>query len=158
VAVVGAAADVVVVVAEARMINEVPPIAWEQHIILCGLGHVGERVYALLAALGERVVVINDVAPLFWQELEGGPNSQLILGDARNDRILRQAGIATARAILIVTGNDMTNVAIAVDARKRVHLDTVIKAGQAGRLPYISGRLRRQGRTVRLACPGEGAG
>jgi hypothetical protein len=30
----------------------------------------------------------------------------------------------------------------------RVQLDTVIKAGQAGRLPYVSGRL---------ACPGEGA-
>ncbi|MEI8289184.1 MAG: NAD-binding protein [Verrucomicrobiota bacterium] len=93
-------------------------IGWQQHLIVCGLGHVGERVYSLLAALGEHVVVINDISPLFWQEMETGQNSQLVLGDARNDRILQQAGIGTARAILIVTGNDMTNVSIAADARK----------------------------------------
>jgi Trk K+ transport system NAD-binding subunit len=84
-------------------------IGWQQHVIVCGLGHVGERVYSLLASLGEQVVIVNDVTPLFWQEMEAGQNSKLVLGDARNERILRQAGIGSARAILIVTGNDMTN-------------------------------------------------
>ena len=93
-------------------------IGWQQHLIVCGLGHVGERVYSLLAALDEQVVIVNDVTPLFWQEMEAGRNSKLVLGDARNGRILRQAGIGTARAIMIATGNDMTNVSIAVDARK----------------------------------------
>ena len=100
------------------MIRESQSGSRQQHIILCGLGRVGERVYALLAALGEQVVVVNDVTPLFWQEMEASTAATLILGDARNEKTLRQAGVGTARAILIVTGNDMTNVAIAVDARK----------------------------------------
>ena len=95
-----------------------PFIDRSQHLILCGLGHVGERVFALLAALGETIIAINNETPLFWQEMDANPAATLILGDARNERILRQAGVASARAILIVTGDDMTNVSIAVDARK----------------------------------------
>lgn len=119
VAVVAVAAAVVAVVSNA-MSGKSQSANGEQHIIVCGLGHVGERVFALLAAMGERVVAINDVPPLFWQQMAASPDSpfKLILGDARNDRILQLAGISTARAILIVTGNDLTNVSIAVDARK----------------------------------------
>jgi hypothetical protein len=39
---------------------------------------------------------------------------------------------------------------------KRLHLDTVLGKGQAGRAALRCWRLRRQRRTARPACPGEG--
>jgi len=41
------------------MTGESPLNDRRQHLILCGLGHVGERVFALLAALGEPIVAIS---------------------------------------------------------------------------------------------------
>ena len=85
------------------------------HLIVCGLGHVGYRSLCLLAQLGESAVVIT---------LETGDESRLatepqfpvIIGDARDERLLRQAGIEKAKGILVVTNDDLVNVSIALDA------------------------------------------
>jgi Trk K+ transport system NAD-binding subunit len=87
------------------------------HLIVCGLGHVGWRVVRLLVRLGEPVVVITRETTDEWR-LEDEPEFPMIIGDARQDALLRQAGIGTAKGIIIVTDDDLANVSIALDARR----------------------------------------
>lgn len=87
------------------------------HVIVCGLGHVGYRIVCLLGRLGERGVVITRGANEDWRA-ETEARFPVIIGDARNDALLRQAGVERARAILIVTDDDLTNISIAIDARR----------------------------------------
>lgn len=87
------------------------------HTIVCGLGNVGYRILRLLMRMDERGVVITRDAPDDWRQI-AQPRFRVILGDAREDRLLCQAGIERARAILIVTDDDLANVSIALDARR----------------------------------------
>lgn len=94
------------------------------HIVLCGFGRVGCRVFSLLRRLGEPVLVINLQAPEEFPDFSPG-SYPLIVGDAREDRILRQAGIERAKAVIVATHDDMTNVAVALDV-KRMNPDAVV--------------------------------
>lgn len=87
------------------------------HIILCGFGHVGFRVFSLLARLDERVVVIAHQKPERWPT-PSSAELQFVVGDARDDHNLLKADIAHARTIIVVTNDDMTNVSIALDAKR----------------------------------------
>jgi len=87
------------------------------HLIVCGLGHVGYRIVELLIRLGQRGVVIAQQVNADWQaHIE--PHFRVITGDAREDRLLDAAGIQRATCILAVTNDDLTNVSIALDARR----------------------------------------
>lgn len=87
------------------------------HVIVCGLGHVGYRVVRLLEQLGERGVVITQQMHREWCP---SSLSQFVVlqGDACQETLLRQAGIERAKAILVVTDNDLANISIALDARR----------------------------------------
>lgn len=87
------------------------------HVIVCGMGHVGYRVVRLLIRLGQRGVVITRETNDDWRA-EIQPHFAIVSGDARRDDLLCQAGIARARAILVVTSDDLANVSIALDARR----------------------------------------
>ncbi|MCU0241988.1 MAG: NAD-binding protein, partial [Vicinamibacteria bacterium] len=89
----------------------------QPHVILCGLGHVGMRVLNLLVRLGENVHVITDRTRDEWRAAVER-HASLIVGDARDERALRQAGIEQARAIVVATDNDLTNTSIAIDAKR----------------------------------------
>ncbi len=88
------------------------------HVVLVGLGKLGYRVFELLRRLGEYVVVIErDPNNRFLEELrrDGSP---LIVGDARDDIVLEQANISSARSVLLATNDDLANLEIALDARR----------------------------------------
>ena len=89
--------------------------ALEQHVIVCGYGHVGRHVCADLLDDGVPVVVIDRrEAPLAAARAAG---VHLLLGDATADAILSRAGIARARALVAVAGTDSDNVLITMTAR-----------------------------------------
>jgi Trk K+ transport system NAD-binding subunit len=88
------------------------------HLIVIGLGHIGSRVVALLHRLGYRLVVITDTSKEIWLRTAKDAGAEVILGDARNDERLVQAGIADAAALLVLTDSDLTNLEIVLDARK----------------------------------------
>jgi voltage-gated potassium channel Kch len=95
------------------------------HIILCGLGRVGQRVLDLLTGLGLPVSVVCLERSSDWPpDLEN--RVAVHVGDARNDQLLRAAGIATARAIIVTTNDDLTNISIALDARRMNPRVTVV--------------------------------
>src|SRR5262245_10684228 len=98
------------------------------HFILCGLGHVGYRIAELLYALGEPFVVITrDIRPE-WRETITVRAARFVEGDARAEHSLRLAGIETARALLVVTDNDLANTEISLDAQKmRPDLTVIVR-------------------------------
>ncbi len=90
----------------------------KDHVILVGLGKLGIRVFHLLRGLGQRVVVLErDEQAQFLDEVrrDGSP---LFLGDARREAFLLDAGVARARSIVLATDDDLTNLEVALDARR----------------------------------------
>lgn len=113
----------------------------EGHLIVCGLGHVGYRIVELLDRLCEPFVVITREIRPEWQDIVKGKAAKFVVGDGRTDTSLRAAGVEKARAILIVTSDELMNIEIAIDAQR---LNP--KIGVIVRLfdPYLSDRIRRE--------------
>lgn len=91
---------------------------FRDHVVLCGLGHLGSRILELLEAEGADVVVVErDGTSRFAVEAKERGNAVLI-DDMRDDRVLVQAGIAHARCLIAATNDDMANLEVALDARR----------------------------------------
>ncbi len=91
---------------------------FRDHVVLCGLGHLGSRILELLEAEGADVVVVErDGTSRFAIEAKERGNPVLI-DDMRDDRVLNQAGIAHARCLIAATNDDMANLEVALDARR----------------------------------------
>lgn len=88
------------------------------HLVICGLGHVGFRILELLDTLGEPCAVIAREVRSEWRESVEAKALCVVEGDARAESCLRAAGIANARAALIVTDSDLTNIEIALDIQR----------------------------------------
>ncbi len=90
----------------------------KDHVIICGLGHVGFRSFELLQQLGVKVAVITDKSPEDWRKKVEAAGGLFLIGDASNDELLLKAGIQQASAILAVTDQDLVNVSVVMDARR----------------------------------------
>ncbi|HEY1687720.1 MAG TPA: NAD(P)-binding protein [Solirubrobacteraceae bacterium] len=87
-----------------------------EHTIVCGFGRVGRQVAYDLQAAGALVVVIDmggENRPL--AESEG---LHFIEGDATEDAVLLEAGIAQAQSIVACADSDANNVFITLSARE----------------------------------------
>lgn len=89
------------------------------HVILVGLGRVGFRIYRTLFRLGIPVVIIDsdDTAEFLAEARRDG--SPILIGDARREALLVEAGLAKARALIVATNNDLVNLEVSLDARRR---------------------------------------
>lgn len=89
----------------------------KDHVVVCGLGHVGYRVVQALQQLGRPIVAIEAKDESFIEHVRvlGIP---VIQGDARRDDLLLQAGIEHARAVVCATDNDLVNLEVAIDSKK----------------------------------------
>lgn len=83
-------------------------------ILLCGLGRTGWRVLDYLRAAGLPVVAIDTHCQPDDPRLQGTP---LIRGDFRRREVLVEAGIDRAGGILVLTDDDLVNIATALTAR-----------------------------------------
>jgi voltage-gated potassium channel len=87
----------------------------EQHVIVCGYGHVGQHVCAELLAGGVPVIAVDRLdEPL---ALARDTGAYAVLGDASTDETLVRARIDRARALIAVAGSDPDNVLITMTAR-----------------------------------------
>lgn len=91
---------------------------YKDHIVLCGLGRVGRKVFRELVDLGENVVCVEQHEEAVGVRLARTSDHPVIIDDARIDRVLIETGIERAKAVLAVTDDDMVNLEIALDARK----------------------------------------
>jgi hypothetical protein len=91
---------------------------YRDHVVLCGLGHLGYRVLGQLIHSGTPVVCIEkDNAGRFLEDAKrtGVP---ILVRDMKEDQALIDAGIEHARAIIIATNDDMANLEVALDSRR----------------------------------------
>jgi voltage-gated potassium channel len=90
--------------------------ALNHHHIICGFGRVGRQVARdLTAARADFVVVDADSENRERAEVLG---ISFIEGDAAEDEVLQQAGIARARSIIACADSDADNVFITLTARE----------------------------------------
>ncbi len=91
---------------------------YRDHIILCGLGHVGYRILERLMQWHLEVVVIEkNTDSQFLLRVQQLKVPVLIM-DARQEESLEAAGLHYARTLVIATNDDLANVEIALDARR----------------------------------------
>ncbi|HEX6289119.1 MAG TPA: potassium channel protein [Herpetosiphonaceae bacterium] len=98
---------------ERRMERQIAKL--RKHYIVCGYGRVGRHAAQELS-LQRQLFVIVDIDP----EMVEDARSQgciAILGDATEDRVLRQVGVERAKGLLIATASDAANVFITLTAR-----------------------------------------
>ncbi len=88
------------------------------HVVVCGLGTVGFRVVEELLALDEQVYVIERNADGEFIPRARELGVEVLVGDARTENYMRSLNIERARAVIIVTDDDLANLEIAMDVRE----------------------------------------
>lgn len=87
------------------------------HVVVVGVGRLGYEVIRELLDLREAVVAVEAASdaplltPLYDRKIP------VIQGNARLGTILDQAGVTTAKAIIVTTSDDLTNLDVALTAR-----------------------------------------
>lgn len=94
------------------------------HVIVCGCGRVGRAAVDFLASAGHDVVVV-DTDPGRLTDLP--PGVPHLIGDVTEDRVLREAGLEHARAVVVALENDAGTVYATLSARA-MRPDVVIVA------------------------------
>jgi Trk K+ transport system NAD-binding subunit len=89
----------------------------EDHIVVVGLGNVGTRVLRQLVDLGLQVVAIDRKADARGAKAAEQLGVPFIVGDAAREETLRAASIATSKALVVVSTDDVTNLQAALNAR-----------------------------------------
>jgi voltage-gated potassium channel len=88
--------------------------ALTDHGVVIGWGRLGREIVQDLTHHGLRVVII-DPQPGASPTPDG---ATLIVGDATRDEVLRQAGVARARAVAVATPSDAINIYLALSVRQ----------------------------------------
>lgn len=96
--------------------------AAKNHFILCGYGRVGSTVHNELLKRNQSVVIIEKNQNIVEKELWADPDVLAIHGDATDEGIMADAGIKSARGVIITTGDDVDNLFITLTARE-IHPD-----------------------------------
>jgi Trk K+ transport system NAD-binding subunit len=111
-----------------ELCDEAKPLRRHGPIVVAGFGEVGCKVVELLSDVGEEVVVIDR------QEREGVN----VVGDVLDPRVLEQAGIGSAKAVIL-----------AVDTDSATMFATVIVKDLAPHVPVIA-RVNRAENVERI--------
>lgn len=143
--------------------NPVPTPALEADTIdcflICGLGSLGQYCILNLQrfALGDaeiRITAIDKQQPEEWEtpDLPELLSQQLIIGDCRDEAVLRQAGVQHCRAIVLVTSNESVNVETAIVARQ---LNSQIRIVMRSSRQHLNQLLKQQFRNFAAFEPTE---
>jgi len=105
------------------------------HYVICGFGRVGQQVLIDLVSQGEQCVVVeNDAAVMS----EAPPGTLSVVGDAADDDVLVQAGIDRAAGLVAATGDDATNLFVALSAHTlKLDLPIVARANHPSSEPKL---------------------
>ena len=109
------------------------------HVVICGHGRVGSNVARLLGQLGIPYVV-TDLDPKTISELQekGVP---CVYGDAGNQKVLYEAGVKDATALVLAIP-DPVAVRLALDHARRINpnLDIIARAHSDSELEFLQRR------------------
>ena len=92
---------------------------FRDHVVLCGLGHVGSRVLESLRAAGAEVVAIERDGGSRFAAAARAAGTPVLSSDMRDDAVLIEAGVPAARCTSSSRPNDdLANLEVALDARR----------------------------------------
>jgi Trk K+ transport system NAD-binding subunit len=100
----------------------------KDHVIVCGAGRVGFRIFEQYRRLDVPMVVIerNADTPFVSAIREAGV--PVLIESAQLSGVLERANLAAARAIICATDDDLANLNIALDARRlKPHIRVVMR-------------------------------
>ncbi|HKA89610.1 MAG TPA: NAD(P)-binding protein [Haliangiales bacterium] len=97
---------------------KVKAMTYRDHVVLCGLGHLGYRVLLQLLALDEDVVCIERDENGRFVSAAKELGVPVLIRDMKDDEALISAGVPAARALLAATNDDIANLEVALDARR----------------------------------------
>jgi Trk K+ transport system NAD-binding subunit len=92
-----------------------PPLS--DHVIVAGLGNVGTRVAGLLHDLGVGVVCVDRDPEAAGVPMAHRLGLKVVVGETHSEETLRAAGIATCRAVVSATSQDIVNLETALLTR-----------------------------------------
>lgn len=87
------------------------------HVIVVGLGSVGVRVVESVTATGVPVVVVETDETNRYLAQVRGLGAKVVLGDATLARTLELVNLDRARAVAVLTSDDLTNLEVALAVR-----------------------------------------
>lgn len=90
-----------------------------QYAIVCGFGHLGNRVAEQLLERGYRVLVIEKSLETAEVKRAEALGCELLEGDIREDYVLDLAEVSSATCFIAVTGDDRANLEAGIAARQR---------------------------------------
>ncbi len=88
------------------------------HVVVCGAGRVGYRVTLELLKLGREVVVVEKRADAPFAQVLRDLNVAVLIDDIRSQGSLQRVNVMKAEAIVCATDDDLSNLNVALDARK----------------------------------------
>ncbi len=88
------------------------------HVVVCGAGRVGFRIFEQYQKLNIPMVVIERKADAPFVPAILAAGVPVLIADVRSSSALEQSNLATARAIVCATDDDLANLNIALDARR----------------------------------------
>ncbi|MCL4558244.1 MAG: NAD-binding protein [Deltaproteobacteria bacterium] len=92
-------------------------------VVIIGSGRLGSRLVSIFSKRGDSVLVIeqNESKFMYIEEKQG---VELLVGDSNDEKVIRQALKKPADLVIVVTGNDYTNIMI---SQKIKLIDRTIK-------------------------------
>jgi Trk K+ transport system NAD-binding subunit len=90
---------------------------YRNHVVVVGLGKVGYQIIKGLIALKETVVGVDMADGSTLREDVFSLGIPIIQGNARSAKTLEQAGVRVARAVIVATSDDLTNLDAGLTAR-----------------------------------------
>ncbi len=91
---------------------------YRNHVVVCGLGKVGYRVTLHLLGMQQEVVGVEKDPGARFLSLIRKKKVPVIIGNARQQDVLEKAGVRFASALVAATEDDLTNLDIALAARR----------------------------------------
>ena len=92
-----------------RMLRDIQQL--HDHVIIAGWGRMGHAIAHSVGRAGRQVVIIDR------QPSDDVANHAVVVGDATDDEVLRQAGIARAATLIAALGSDADNLFVTLSAR-----------------------------------------
>jgi len=98
-----------------RMLRQIAHMSG--HYIVCGIGRVGSNVARELLTTNRPFVIIDTSQAHIDEFRERHPDVVFLHGDAAEDALLQDAGIARAAGVFAVVGDDSRNLVISLSAK-----------------------------------------
>jgi voltage-gated potassium channel Kch len=92
--------------------------AWHDHVVLCGLGRIGEGVAEALLRADARLVVIDSGPATPFKDLLARHGVPVLDGDSTRYDLLQAAGVRHARVVIVTISHDMSSLKTALAARE----------------------------------------